>query len=210
MNWNDYEAIWKRQELPVGALADLANLKETFEPKRRKLAATLFARDLLEAGAGLLVAGTMAKVWWHMGPQGWPLGGAMALVLAISGFFLRERFRARQLRLAPGATLLAKVESDLRELQHQRHLLLSLCRWYLGPCLAAMAIFGYTVMRAIPPSFWSALWSHPAALAWIGLYVALVLPACFWGIWAANRRVVRQGVEPRIAELEKLRRDLVS
>ena len=39
MNWNDYEAVWKRQALPVGADADLATLRETFETKRRKMAA---------------------------------------------------------------------------------------------------------------------------------------------------------------------------
>ena len=28
MNWNDYEAIWKRQELPLGTAAELTALKE--------------------------------------------------------------------------------------------------------------------------------------------------------------------------------------
>ena len=41
MNWNDYEAVWKRQELPVGADADLATLRETFETKRRKMGHTI-------------------------------------------------------------------------------------------------------------------------------------------------------------------------
>jgi hypothetical protein len=210
MNWNDYEAIWKRQELPVGALADLATLKSSFETKRRKFAATLFARDLLEAGAGLLVAGTMAKVWWHMGSQGWPMVGAILPILGVSGFFLRERFRVRRIRLGPDATLLAKVNADIRELRHQRQLLLGLWRWYLGPCLAAMIVFGFTVARAIPASFWSALKQHPSAVAWIVLYLAVVLPLCFWGAWALNRRVVRKNLEPRIAELVKLHADLVS
>jgi hypothetical protein len=210
MNWNDYEAIWKRQELPVGALADIASLKSSFETKRRKFAATLLVRDLLEAAAGLLFAGTMAKVWWHMGAQGWPLSGAILLILGISGFFLRERFRARAIRLGPDATLLAKVDADIHELRHQRRLLLNLWRWYLGPCLAAMAIFIFAVARAIPASFWSALRTHPSAIAWIVLYLAVVVPLCFWGAWALNRRVVRKGLEPRIAELVKLRTELES
>jgi hypothetical protein len=30
----------------------------------------------------------------------------------------------------------------------------------------------------------------------------------FWGVWAMNRRTVRRNLEPRIEELEKLRRGL--
>lgn len=210
MNWNDYEAIWKRQELPVGALADFEKLKAGFESKRRKFAVTLFVRDLLEAAAGLLVAGVLAGIWWHMGAQGWPMAGAILLILGISAFFLRERLRARRFRLGLDATLLAKVEADLRELRHQRDLLLNLWRWYLGPCLAAMLVFCFTVARAIPPAFWTALKSQSAAIAWIALYFAVILPACFWGAWALNRRVVRKGIEPRIAELVKLRDGLAS
>jgi hypothetical protein len=210
MNWNDYEAVWKRQELPVGAGVDLAEVRTTFETKRRKLAATLLVRDLAEAAAGLLFAGVMANVAWHMGPRAWPLAFAIALVLGISGFFVRERLRTRRLRLGADAPLLTKIESDLAELRHQRRLLLNLWSWYLGPCLGALAIFGFTVVRQLPPAFFAALRQHPPALAWIVLYLAVILPACFWGAWAMNRRAVRKSLEPRIAELEKLRQDLVS
>ncbi len=214
MNWNDYEAIWKRQELPVGAAADLATLKDTFETKRRKLAATLFARDLLEAGAGLLVAGVFLFTWWKMGKEGWPMVFAIALILGVSGFFARERFRARLLRLGADAPLLAKVEADIAELRHQRRLLLNIWSWYLAPISAAMVIVCATLVRILvfkgPPGFLSTLWEHPAALAWIILYFAVVLPLCFWGAWALNRRAVRKGIEPRLEELEKLHRDLTS
>ena len=210
MNLNDYEAIWKRQELPVGADADVADLKHTFETKRRKQATTLFVRDLVEALAGLLVSAVFAYVWWHIGREGWPLVFAIALVLGVSGFFARERFRVRRIRLGANATLLAKTESDLAELRHQRRLLLDLWSWYLLPLAAAMAIVFVTVARLLPAEFIAALRKSPAALAWILAYFALILPLVFGGAWWLNRRAVRKQIEPRIEELEKLRSDLLS
>jgi hypothetical protein len=214
MNWNDYEAVWKRQELPVGADADLSNLRETFEPKRRKLAKGLFARDILEGSTGLLVSGVLAHFWWRMGKDGWPIMLAIALILGVTGFFIRERIRAHRNRLGSGAPLLAKVEADIAELRHQRHLLLNLWSWYLAPLAAVMVIVGATLVRLLitkaPPGFLSALWENPAALAWIIFYVTIVVPLCFWGAWAINRRAVRKRIEPRLEELEKLHRDLLS
>ena len=214
MNWSDYEAVWKRQELPVGAGADQAALKETFEKKRRKLAATLFARDLLEASAGVVVAGVFAYSWWHMGKEAWPMAFAIALILGISGFFIRERFRTHRLRLGPDAPLVAKVEADVAELHRQRYLLLNIWSWYLLPCGGAIVIAGATVMRVLiikaPPGFFSALRGNPAALAWVIFYVAVVLPLCFWGAWKINRRAVLKQIEPRLRELEDLHQALLS
>ncbi len=214
MNWNDYEAVWKRQELPVGAAADLATLRQTFEVKRRKLAKTLFARDILEGSTGLLVSGVFAYFWWHMGKEGWPIALAIALILGVTGFFIRERIRTHRNRLGPDASLLAKLEAEIAELRHQRHLLLSIWSWYLAPCAGAIVIVVATVVRILiikaPPGFLSALWENPAALAWIIFYVAIVVPLCFWGAWALNRRAVRKQIEPRLEELDKLHRDLLS
>src|SRR5208283_2917849 len=178
MNWNDYEAIWKRQELPVGAGADLATLRGAFEKKRRKLAATLFMRDILEAVAGVFASGVFAYSWWPVGREAWPMVFAIALILGISGFFVRERFRAHRLRLGPDVPLVAKVEADIAELRHQRHLLLNIWSWYLAPCGGAIAIGGATVVRVLiikaQPELFSALLQNPAALAWIFAYVGIV------------------------------------
>jgi len=210
MNLNDYESIWKRQELPVGANADLTALRETFETKRRKMAGTLFVRDIVEASAGVLVSAVFAYVWWHIGRGGWPLVFAIALVLGVSGFFARERFRVRRVRLGTNATLLAKTEGDLAELRHQRRLLLNLWSWYLLPIAAAMVIVFVTVVRLLPAEFVAALRKSPAAIAWILAYFALILPLVFGGAWWLNRRAVHTQIDPRIAELEKLHADLLS
>ena len=214
MNLNDYEAIWKRQELPVGAAADLATLKDTFETKRRKLAKILYVRDVLEGTTGLLVSGVFAYMWWHIGKDGWPIALAICLILGVTGFFLRERIRTHRNRLGPDVTLLAKLEAELAELRHQRRLLLNIWSWYLAPCAGAIVIMVATMVKILvskgPPGFLASFWEHPAALAWIIFYFAIVLPLCFWGAWAINRRAVRKQIEPRLEELEKLHRDLTS
>ncbi len=214
MNWNDYEAIWKRQALPAGAAADLAELRHTFEAKRRKLAATLLVRDGLEGSAGLLVSGVFAFVWWHLGREGWPIGFAILLMLGLTGFFVRERIRTHRRRLGPAATMLAKLEAELAELRHQRRLLLNVWSWYLAPCAGAIVCFGLAVGRKmildLPPGFFTKLLEHPVLIAGILGYFVVLLPLLFWAVWAMNRRAVRQNIEPRIEELEKLQRDLMS
>jgi len=198
MNWNDYEAVWKRQELPVGAAADVAKLRATFESQRRKLAATLLVRDLLEAGAGLLGCIGLAFIWRKLGASGWPIGLAMALILGVSAVFVRQRFRSRKLRLGEDAPLLAKIEADLGELRLQRRLLHTLWGWYLGPVFAAILIVHFTL------TFHSAPWTpqrDPVFNAgFVGFYAF-----CLGFAWFINRRAGRKQLEPRIAELEKLR-----
>ena len=203
MNWNDYEAIWKRQDLPVGASADLAVLMETFETKRRKLAATLFARDLLEASAGVVVAIAFALIWWKQGRDAWPFALAIACILWVTGFFIRERIRTHRNRLGPDAALLAKLEAEIAELRHQRRLLLSIWTWYLAPCLAAILIVLATVVLNVPRGVLS---DH---LLFIGGYIVLG-GVLFWLIWFANRRAVRKQLEPRLEELERLHRSLIA
>jgi hypothetical protein len=212
MNWNDYEAAWKRQPLPAGAEADLAGLRGTFEAKRRRLAATLKMRDYLESAAGLLVAGAFGWTAWHMGVDGWPAWLAALLMAGLSGLFLRERLRAHRLRLGPDASVLAKIEADLAELRHQHRLLVNVGSWYLLPCAGAIVLFGFATirkgLRELPPDFLPKLWEHPWLVAGVAGYFVIVLPLLFWGIWAMNRRVVRLNIEPRMAELEKLRGDV--
>lgn len=214
MNWSDYEAIWKRQALPAGAAADVTELRHSFEARRRKLAATLLMRDVLEGSAGLLVAGVFAFVWWHLGREAWPIGLAILLLLGLTGFFVRERIRTHRRRLGPEAALLAKLEAELAELRHQRRLLLNVWLWYLAPCAGAIGCFGFAVVRKmvrdLPPEYFTKLLEQPMLIAGIVGYCVVLLPLLFWGVWKMNRRAVRKNIEPRIEELEKLQRDLLA
>jgi hypothetical protein len=201
MNWNEYEAAWKSQELPAGA--DPAALRATFEAKSRRLHGTLLVRDLTEAGAGLAVIAANALFWWKIRAAGWPMVFAIALILGVSLFFVRERLRARRLRLGAEAPLLAKVEADITELRHQRRLLRTLWAWYLGPCACAVAIQAGVAIRHAPS--WDPLRSSMILLTFSAFF-ALV----FWLAWAINRRALRRRIEPRLLELEKLRRELLA
>ncbi len=203
MKWNDYEAVWRRQPLPLGAAADLAALKETFETKRRKMAATLFVRDIAEASAGVFACAFFAVVWWKQGTKGWPMGLAIALTLGVTLLFVRERLRAHRHRLGEDATMLAKLEAEIAELRHQRHLLLTLWQWYLAPLGAAVLI--------VPANFFfrAPAWAWPVQLLFLAFYLPVVGFA-FWFAWKINRRAVHQRIEPRLVELEKLRSDLLS
>ena len=203
MSWRDYEMIWKRQSPPVGALADVADLKATFEAKKRKLYAALKIRDYSEAGVGLLISPVFIYLWWQLGSAGWPIGIGVLLILGICLVFVRERFRVRRMQLGAEAPLLNKVESCLEELNHQRELLLSMWKWYLGPLAVAMALFGEAIRQSRPS--WDI--SHdPLFRIGFGVFCGLL----FWFAWEINRRAVRKQIEPRIVELKKLRDYLIT
>lgn len=203
MNLHDFEAVWKRQELPRGAEADLAALHATFATKNRKLAAALFVRDLAEASAGIFVAGVMGFVGWKLQLTAWPVAVAIVLVLGVTGVFLAERVRAHRRKLGGEATMLAKLDADIAELGHQRRLLLSLWKWYLAPLAAAIVVFCLTIRAHLPA------WSPGREPWFLGSYF-LLMAALMAVVWWMNRQAVRRRIEPRLLELEKLRSDLLS
>ncbi len=201
MNWNEWEAVWKRQEPPRGADADLAALRETFAAKSRKSANALLARDVLEGSVGLLVCAAMVFMWRIQGRTGWPIGIAILLVLGVTACFARERIRTYRTKLGADAPMLAKIEADIAELHHQRRLLLGIWKWYLGPLGAAIVMVCLTITRSRPA------WDISRGWPFLGSYFLFCL-LLFVAVWALNRRAVRVQIEPRIAELEKLKSEL--
>lgn len=214
MNWDDCAGIWKRQPLPLGAGASTAELGRSFEAKSRKLAASLFLRDVLEASAGLLVAGVFAFMWWHIGAEGWPMAGAILLVLGVTGFFVRERLRSHRPQAGPEASMLVRLDAELDELRHQSRLLGRVGTWYLLPCALAMVCCGAAVtprmIRELPPGFFAELLDHALLLAGLVGFLGIGLPLLFGGVWALSRRAVRKNLAPRIEELERLRREVAA
>jgi hypothetical protein len=201
MNWNDWEVIWRRQELPIGAMAEVEKLKQTFAAKRRKTACAMLARDVSEAAAGVIVSTAFALLWWKMGAAGWPFGIAILLVLSISGVFVRERWRVRRGRIAADAPMLAKVGADLAELRYQRRLTLAVRTWYLAPLAIAVLIVLVTLYVHQKP--WE---RQPVFMGVFVIFYALLN----WLAWTINRRAVRDRLDPRIEEFEKLHRALIS
>jgi hypothetical protein len=202
MNWNDLKTIWSSQDLPAGPGAELAALRSSFETKRRKLARGLFRRDVVEASAGVLVAGVFAYTGWQMGRAGWPIALAVGLMLGLTGFFVQQRVRAHRQRLGADAPLLAKLEADLAELRHQRRLLLNVGKWYLSPCIAAAAVVAGTAIVHAPVVL--------SAKLLAGAIMLVLLALTCWGVWALNRCAVRKQIEPRLRELENLHQSLLN
>jgi hypothetical protein len=203
MNWSDLEMIWKRQQLPRGADADLATLRSTFEKKSRQQAKTLLVRDSAEALAGAVVMMFIAVVWWHQGRAGWPAGIALLLILGVTLFFARERWRARRRHLPAEAPLLMRLDADIAELKRQRHLLWNVVWWYLAPIGAAIGLMSYSLGRGRQS------WEVTGQWWFLGFYWLFVVALLFW-IWRVNRRTVRHRVVPRLVELQKLRADLMA
>ena len=195
--------IWKRPDLPRGAAADLDSIRETFETKRRKFSNGLLARDVMEGGAGVVVSGFFVFIWWRQGRADWPIGVALLLVLGVVGVFVRERLRARRGRLPAAAPLGARVDAYLADLRAQQRLMLAMWGWYLGPLSAAIALVMFVIVRSRPA--WD-IARDPRFLGAYFVFTALLMV----GVWTINRRAVRQRIEPRIAELEKLRASLPS
>jgi len=202
MNWSDYEAVWKRQPVPLGEQADVAGLRKNFEDKHRKMAAALLVRDWVEIAACGVVVTSYLWFWHKAGSAGWPLGVAILLILGVATFFLRERRRAHRKRLGVDAALRDKVEADLAELRHQRWLLLKVWHWYIAPCAAAMLLHLVVILRTRPA--WDPL-REALAIGLACLFIALIC----WFVAMLNRVSVRKQLEPRIAELEKLHRQLL-
>jgi hypothetical protein len=202
MNWNDLKTAWDNQSLLAGPGADLATLQDGFESKRRRLARILFWRDVREAAAGLFVAGVFAYVGWQMGRVGWPIALAVVLMLGLTVFFVRERFRAHQQKVGADASLVAKLEAEIAELRRQRGLLLNVGTWYLTPCMGAAAIVAATTLIHAPKPL--------AAKLAAGLIMLIFLALVSWGVWALNRWAVRKQIDPRLEELEKVHQSLCS
>ena len=203
MNWDDWNFIWRSQELPQGSDAELEKLRQAFEQQHRTLRRTLAVRDFSELATGVFVIALFAHRGWRMGTSGWPFLIVIALCAGVMTVFVRERLRARRKELPVESSLREKVEADLAELRHQRRLLGTVVLWYVLPLFAA-TIIGFLTLALHARS--APVMHDPLFLAgFIAFFAAVGLFA-----WYSNHRALKRRLEPRIAELEKLHRDLVS
>jgi hypothetical protein len=209
MNWNDWEIIWRHQELPVGAGADLAILRQTFEAKRRKLQLGLLLRNVSEGFGGVFMSTLVMVAGWRFGAGGWRLGVGTTLIFGVSLVFVFDFFRAHRLRLTSSATLLARIEAEISELRHQRRLIANIGTWYFLPYIGAFVLIGSALGDVIGRTVLHEILTTPAALRWIITILTFGYGAT-WCAWRAHVKVIRNGLNPRLAELEKLRRDILS
>ena len=213
MNLNDWEMIWRRQELPLGADANLAGLKASFEEKSRKLARGLLVRDFIEGVGGVVLSLAFGFWAWRAGKADWPFAVGILLILGISSIFLHSWFCTRRRRVGPEAPLLARLDANIAELRHQRGLLDNIGKWYLTPYVIAIGLMGHDLSqyagRRAPPGFLLTLLTTPLTLAWI-LMLLLVTIWAFWWWWRGVQQVIHKQIDPRLAELLKMRRELLA
>lgn len=198
MNWDDLDGIWRGQEPPKGAEADVSELARTFEVRHRRQAVSVAVSHTAEAGAGVFVAIMMVPLAWHVGPFGWLIWLAVALILGVSAFFVSERLRTRRAHVGPEASILAQIDSDIAALRRRRRFVHNIVLWHLAPIGAAMALV-FTALVLHAPA-WNPLREPIVILGFSAFFTTALVFA-----WAINRRAMRKQIEPRIAELEKLR-----
>lgn len=208
MNWSDLEVVWRRQEIPAPT-TDVDVTKRTFEQRYQKLRANLFVRNIAEGCTGLLVALVMVYLWTRHGRAGWPLGIAALLLFAVTCVFIVDQLRISRHRPGPETALLAKVEAELWELRHQKRLIQTWPWWYLLPCVTAIVIGFITLSRLnfgkAPPGLLMEILTTPQTLIWIVVMFAVVGVALLQ-VWRSNRDAVSKRIDPRIDELDTLRR----
>lgn len=203
MNWREMEAAWRRQEPTVESRAELSELVTSFEAKRQKLASTLLVRDWIEAGAGLMVS--LVFMMDAVGGRGvaWLEWLAIALVMGVTLFFVSERVRARRARLGAEAPLRQKLEAEIAEVRHQCRLLRRVMWWYVGPLMLAIVLF---LCAKVAPQV-----DRLGIVGWGALAVyAIGCGALAWWVRGLNLRAVRRQLEPRLAELEQQRQELIA
>jgi hypothetical protein len=212
MNWNEWEMIWRRQKTPVGAGADLALLKQTFEEKRRKLRRTILLRNVSEGATGLTLFTLLAYIGTHAGVGGWQMWTGLALLLGVSLVFVSDFVRAQCSRIPGDATILAKIDAEIAELRHQRRLLARVGLWYFLPMAASFVLivsaWAARIGRGIPPHMLRDSLGTPTIVIWLVLTLAITGAATAW-VWREQVKSIRTRVNPRLEELNKLREDFL-
>lgn len=216
MNWNEWEMIWRRQQAPIGAGADLALLKQTFEEQRKKLRRSVLLRNVSEGVTGLALFTLLAFIGARAGVGGWRMWTGLTLLLGVSLVFAFDSVRARRSRVPGDATILAKIDAEIAELRHQRRLLARIGLWYFLPLTASFLLIVSAwvarIGREIPPGMLhdavhDAV-NTPRIIIWLILTPAITGGAIVW-IWLVQVKSIRTRVNARLEELKKLREDFL-
>lgn len=212
MNWNDWEIVWKGQQLSVGPKADVAEVARSFEAKCRKSSRAVLFRNVAEGGTGLVGSFFIGWLACRHGAAGWPLWMSAVLFVGITAVFLTDFAKNWRHPIPIEATLLARVDAQIVMLRNQRRLMASWWAWYLIPGVAGI-VFGFFGLSRLnygkaPPGLLMELVRTPTTAAWIFILCAVVCVFLFQALRAVHNSV--RDIDRHVAELEKLRNDAVS
>lgn len=212
MNWNEWEMIWRRQQTPAGAGADLALLKQTFEEQRSKLRRNILVRNVSEGVTGLALSALLAFIGARAGVGGWRMWTGLALLLGVSLVFVFDFVRAQRSRLPGDATILAKIDAEIAEFRHQQRLLARIGLWYFLPMAASFVLivsaWAARIGRDIPPGMLHDAFKTTTIITWLVSTLAITGAATAW-VWREQVKSIRTRVIPRLEELKKLREDFL-
>lgn len=204
MNFDDYETLWRAQPAPAPAVstAERAFVFDRVRQEARRFDRTIFWRDTRE----ILVAFALSI---HLGLDAWRNTGtesiawghwiAVALILGVAINLLIDRLRIPRPPAAEDS-LLGQIDTALAGVQHQARVLRRVPTHYALPLALATMSAGLDsrLQREGAAAFWSP-----------GGFVILAVSLLVGGfvIWL-NRLALRRVLQPKIDELDKLRREL--
>ncbi len=206
MNFDDYETLWRDQGSPaLPSPSDAQGAAALFERVRDdalRLDRALFWRDTREIGAAFAVAALFAaSAWRNTGSDyvAWGRWIAVAITLGVAIVFLVGR-RKTQAPPSAGLPLLTQIDAALSALRGQARVLKHVPRDYALPLFVATLCAGFDPL--IQSGGFAAVWSKAG-----GLVFGVALAVGGFVVWL-NRLAVRRFMEPKIAELEQVRREL--
>jgi CubicO group peptidase (beta-lactamase class C family) len=187
------QQAWQAQtsQTRVTVDADLLLRKEV-QRNQRDFRATIFRRDVIEVGVGLL----LLPYWFYKGltsslPWTWWL--TVPAIIWVVGFFLVDRMRHPQRPSDPGEPLLNCVKNSLAQVEHQIWLLQNVFWWYLLPFTISILAFFAQVTLQTSKDWLEALGG--------GSLLFGFLCALYFFIDYINQRAVRVQLGPRRQEL---------
>jgi len=195
MTLDQYQQVWKADAAQTRVTINTDLLTKEVRRSQQQFEATVFWRDVREAGTSLV----LIPIWLAMGvtmslPWTWYL--TIPALIWVAGFVLVDRRRHPQRPSEPGEPLLYYAKESLTQVEHQIWLLRNVFWWYLLPfCLSIMAFFLQTSW-----SNSSTTWGFVLFAGFLGLFLAVI----YGGTYFANQYAVRTQLEPRRQDLLKL------
>ncbi|MDA1231717.1 MAG: hypothetical protein O2856_13165 [Planctomycetota bacterium] len=195
MSLDKYQQAWKVEAAQMHITIDTNLLSKEVQQSHEAFRSMIFWRDVREVGTSLV----MIPVWFVMGigmslPWTWYL--TVPALLWVAGFMLLDRRRHLQRPSDPGEPLLFYVKESLAQVEHQIWLLRNVFWWYLlPPSISLMAFFTDVTWRS------SDGWlEFSFVIGFFGVFLFLL----YGWIYRLNQRAVRDQLEPRRSDLQKL------
>lgn len=195
MDPDPLQQAWQTPENQPRMKIDMQQLLSDVRHDQKAFAVMILLRDAREIGVTLV----LIPVWLVLGaklnlPWTWYL--AIPGMLWIDAFLLIHRLRQNRKRPEPGESLRRHVEDSLAQVEHQIWLLRNVFWWYLFPLGVPIFLFFAQVSWRTRDGSWG-----PVILfVTLSTFILAVFGYVAW----LNQVAVRDGLEPRRAELERL------